>query len=220
MYTLGKAKVGNFDCRIIVRTLQQKILRLEVPMGDMIVVAVSDSINDNFASISGFFFVVICLGNDPVKELSSRHVLHHEVEGGGFFEKVIETNDVVMFKFCENGNLLQQCRCIFLRQLRPIHALHREGRFAIRTMLSFSHRRKRTRSKHTLEAIDFREAEAGAGVRLRPVKGILLFKCTRFAAGSPTATLGGGRTLLCRRGLARMSGGRGRLAVFRRRGFG
>ena len=61
---LGESKVGNFDHGVIIIGKEEKILRLEITMGDGSFMTVSDTIKEDFAYITSFLFVVVRLLDD------------------------------------------------------------------------------------------------------------------------------------------------------------
>lgn len=117
-HSLGKTKISNFDVRIIILTRQQQVLRLQIAMGDLFLVAVVDGGKKNLTSISSFFFVVVRFLYNSVKELPTHHLFcDHEIVLR-FFKDIVEPDDVSVLHVLQDVDLVFQSDLIFLGELR------------------------------------------------------------------------------------------------------
>eukprot|EP00968_Pinguiococcus_pyrenoidosus_P008168 scaffold576_cov260-Pinguiococcus_pyrenoidosus.AAC.32 len=74
LHEVAEAEVGDLD--VVVR-IEQQVLRLEVPMHDVVKVAVLHATDDLLHELSRLVRLQTALGNNVVEKLPARHVLHH-----------------------------------------------------------------------------------------------------------------------------------------------
>jgi hypothetical protein len=86
-------------------------------MGHPVFVTVTNGLENDFANIPSFLFVVVGLLNNPIKELSAAHFFRHEIIVLGFVKYIIEANNVRMVEILEDGDFILEGDLIFLSKL-------------------------------------------------------------------------------------------------------
>lgn len=97
---------------------QEQVLRLQIAMGNLVFVAEKHGVKQDYANISGFFFVVVTLLNNSVKQLSSHHLFGHQVIELSLIEHIVESNDVFVLQLLQDGDFVFEGDFILLRKLR------------------------------------------------------------------------------------------------------
>ena len=141
---LGKAKVGNLDGRVGIIRNKQQILRLEIPMGNVVSMTVADGLEDDAAGIAGLLLVVVGLGDDAIEQLTASHLLHDQIVVSRLLEEVVQTNDVRVSELLEDGHLVEEGGGILLGELGPVDALDGEHSVAVAAVVALSDGREGT----------------------------------------------------------------------------
>mmetsp|Transcript_17257 Transcript_17257/g.49900 ORF Transcript_17257/g.49900 Transcript_17257/m.49900 type:complete len:218 (-) Transcript_17257:1038-1691(-) len=95
MHTTSKPKVGDLNVRIIVFRGKQKVLRLQIAMGNSRLMHALGGLQQYFGKLSCVFFGVLRLFQDAIEDVSTTHVVHHHVEVLFFFVEIQKLNDVL-----------------------------------------------------------------------------------------------------------------------------
>jgi hypothetical protein len=96
---------------------EQEIFGLQVTMRHMTLVTVLNGLKENPGHITGLLFIVVTLLNNPIKEFSSHHLFRHKIVVILLLIDIIETNNVWMLEFRQDGNLILERHFVFFRQL-------------------------------------------------------------------------------------------------------
>jgi hypothetical protein len=94
------------DGTIIIFTLQQQILWLQIPVCNTLGMTISNSLKQNLANIPRLLFIVKTLAHDPIKQFSPLHLLGNEVIVRWFLVDIVKTNNVFVFQFLEDINFI------------------------------------------------------------------------------------------------------------------
>jgi len=70
-----KPEIHQLQVRVVFCTRHKQVLRLEVPVRDVVVVTVLDGAQQHLGQLPGFCFVVELLGHDAIEQLSARYLL-------------------------------------------------------------------------------------------------------------------------------------------------
>ena len=90
---VGQPEIRDLDIEVLI---QQQILRLKIPVNDVVTVAIFHAGDDLLEEPPGVVLLQLAVLNDVVEEFSAGDVFHHHEDVGGRGDDLIELNDVRM----------------------------------------------------------------------------------------------------------------------------
>mmetsp|Transcript_11380 Transcript_11380/g.32665 ORF Transcript_11380/g.32665 Transcript_11380/m.32665 type:complete len:401 (+) Transcript_11380:1273-2475(+) len=93
-HLLRETEIGNLDAHVVVGSHEQKIFGLDITMGDMLLVAVVNGLEQSLAHASSFTFGVDLLINDTGEQVASLHFFHDHEAMILLHEYIEQSNDV------------------------------------------------------------------------------------------------------------------------------
>jgi hypothetical protein len=82
-------------------------------MRHLVVVTKLQRLEQDETGITGFFFVVVRLLYNPIKQFTTVHTFCDQIVILLFVKHIVETNNVRMLEFAQYGNLVVQSRFVF-----------------------------------------------------------------------------------------------------------
>lgn len=102
---VGEAKVNDFDVQVAV---EEEILRLEIPMDDVLAVEILDGRHDLAELLSRNILLHSAIFHEELKNFSVVDVLHHEIERLLCLNHLVELHDVRVVQNLHDGHFAEQ----------------------------------------------------------------------------------------------------------------
>jgi hypothetical protein len=96
LQNFGKSKINNLDIRVWVFSLKQKVLRLQIPVGNSLLMAIVKGLQDLLENLSCNFLRKELFLDDAVKQFTSRAQLSDEVHIFCIFKVLIKLEYIGM----------------------------------------------------------------------------------------------------------------------------
>ena len=143
---MRRAKVDDLD-RSLVLNIDENILRLQITMGNVLTMAVSDRLENLLRNVGCLVLIQVLTLADLIKEFASFAQLGHQEDSALVLIHFIETHDVRVSQVLENIDLVLQTDPLFLIKLELVDHLDSSD-LTVCLPCRFLHLAEGTRSKH------------------------------------------------------------------------
>mmetsp|Transcript_22684 Transcript_22684/g.35057 ORF Transcript_22684/g.35057 Transcript_22684/m.35057 type:complete len:354 (-) Transcript_22684:144-1205(-) len=117
----GEAEVGDLDVGVVLPRGQQQVLRLQVPVHDVVGVQVVQRAQQQGHQVARLLLRVLLLLHDAVEQLPAHHQLEDEDGLRALVEHVRQLDHVLVVQLLHDLDLVLQRLGVFRLQLRAVH---------------------------------------------------------------------------------------------------
>lgn len=96
-------------------------------MGNLVVVTILEGLKQDDANITRLFLVIVALLYNTIEQLSPEHLLRNQIVKLWLLKDIVESDNVPVLQFGQDGNLILKSNFILLGKLRFGDNLNSKG---------------------------------------------------------------------------------------------